>query len=90
VDNYQQSTLDANTVVIILSDGLDCGEPELLVEAMRTIHRRARRLIWLNPLRGDVRYEPLARGMAAALPFVDDFASAHNLESLAAVAARIA
>jgi uncharacterized protein with von Willebrand factor type A (vWA) domain len=90
VDNYQQSTLDANTVVIILSDGLDCGEPELLVEAMRTIHRRARRLIWLNPLKGDVRYEPLARGMAAALPFVDDFASAHNLESLAAVAARIA
>jgi uncharacterized protein with von Willebrand factor type A (vWA) domain len=84
--HYQRSALDSNSVVIILSDGLDCGEPEVLAQAMRAIHSRARRVIWLNPLKGDARYEPLARGMAAALPFVDDFATAHNLESLAAVA----
>ncbi len=86
--HYQRSALDSNSVVIILSDGLDCGEPEVLAQAMRAIHSRARRVIWLNPLKGDARYEPLARGMAAALPWVDDFATAHNLESLAAVAGK--
>jgi uncharacterized protein len=89
VEHHLRSTLDANTVAIILSDGLDCGEPELLVEAMRTIHKRARRVIWLNPLKGDVLYQPLARGMAAALPYIDDFAAAHNLESLMYVASII-
>ncbi|MGH7460033.1 MAG: VWA domain-containing protein, partial [Longimicrobiales bacterium] len=87
---HQRSTLDSDTVVIILSDGLDTGEPEVLAQAMRAIHTRARRVIWLNPLKGDVRYEPLARGMVAALPFIDDFQTAHNLESLTAVARRIA
>ena len=82
VSGYQHRVLDASAVVLILSDGLDRGEPEVLVHAMRAIHGRARRLIWLNPLLGDPRYRPLARGMEAALPFVDHFASAHNLESL--------
>ena len=67
---------------MILSDGLDRGEPGCLIRPMRVIHRRARRVIWLNPLLGDPRYEPTARGMAAALPYVDHFAPAHNLESL--------
>jgi uncharacterized protein with von Willebrand factor type A (vWA) domain len=49
---------------------------------MRAIRARARRVIWLNPLLGDARYEPTARGMQAALPYVDRFAAAHNLESL--------
>jgi uncharacterized protein with von Willebrand factor type A (vWA) domain len=70
------------TVVIVLSDGLDRGETALLAEAARKVQRRARRLVWLNPLLGDPRYEPAAAGMRAARPFVDHFASAHDLESL--------
>jgi uncharacterized protein with von Willebrand factor type A (vWA) domain len=69
-------------VVVILSDGLDRGEPETLREAMRAVHARARKVVWLNPLLGDPRYEPTARGMEAALPFVDAFLPAHDLASL--------
>lgn len=82
VGRFQRTLVDTRTVVIILSDGLDCGEPEELARAMRSIQRAARRVIWLNPLMGDSRYRPLARGMAAALPYVDHFETAHNLESL--------
>lgn len=74
--------VDSRTVVIVFSDGLERGDPELLGDAMRRIRARARRVIWLNPLLGDPRYEPTARGMAAALPFVDQLAPAHDLESL--------
>jgi uncharacterized protein with von Willebrand factor type A (vWA) domain len=87
---YQRSALDSDAVVVILSDGLDRGDPDVLVRAMRAIRARARRVIWLNPLLGDARYQPLARGMEAALPFVDYFATAHNLESLETVAGMIA
>ena len=52
---------------------------------MRAIRARARTVVWLNPLAGDARYEPTAAGMAAALPYVDHFAPAHNLESLEAL-----
>lgn len=88
--HYQRSALDSDAVVVILSDGLDRGDTDVLVQAMRAIRARARRVIWLNPLLGDARYQPLARGMEAALPFVDCFATAHNLESLEAVAGMIA
>lgn len=74
--------LRTDSVFIILSDGLDVGDPERLSEALAQIRRRTRRVIWLNPLLGREGYEPLARGMAAALPLVDVFAPAHNLESL--------
>jgi len=70
------------TVVVVLSDGLDRGDPAVLADAVRRIQGRARKLIWLNPLLGDARYEPATSGMRAALPFVDHFASAHDLESL--------
>ena len=70
------------TVVVVVSDGLDRGDPARLVQAVQGIRRRARRLVWLNPLAGDPRYEPSAAGMRAALPFVDHFASAHDLASL--------
>ena len=73
---------DSRTVVVILSDGLDRGDPGRLAEAVREIRLRVRKLIWLNPLLGDSRYEPAAQGMQAALPFIDHFAPAHNLESL--------
>lgn len=85
VARHLNELVDARTVVIVFSDGLDRGDTDLLAEAMRRIRARARRVIWLNPLLSDPRYEPTARGMAAALPFVDHFAPAHNLESLARV-----
>jgi uncharacterized protein len=74
--------VDSDTVVVILSDGLDRGDPRTLERAMAAIQRAARSVIWLNPLMGDPRYTPTARGMAAALPHVDHLAPAHNLESL--------
>ena len=70
------------TVVVVLSDGLDRGDPSLLADAVRRIQGRARKLIWLSPLLGDPRYEPVTSGLRAALPFVDHFASAHDLASL--------
>jgi uncharacterized protein with von Willebrand factor type A (vWA) domain len=82
VERYAGQLVDSKTTVVIVSDGLDRGEPEDLVRAMRAIRSRAWKVIWLNPLLGDPRYQPLARGMEAALPFVDQFAPAHNLESL--------
>jgi uncharacterized protein with von Willebrand factor type A (vWA) domain len=74
--------VNAKTTVVIVSDGLDRGDTAVLSRAMRDIRSRAKRVIWLNPLLGDPRYEPTARGMEAALPFVDVLAPAHNLESL--------
>lgn len=82
VDNYGKRTLNGSPTVLILSDGLETGNPDKLAEQMRKINRRARRVVWLNPLKGMTGYEPTARGMAAAMPSVDDFRSAHNLQSL--------
>ena len=74
--------LGAGAVVLIISDGWDRGEPEVLAREMARLRRTCDRLIWLNPLLASPGYEPLARGMAAALPFVDDFLPIHNLRSL--------
>ncbi len=73
------------SIVLILSDGLDTGDASILEHEMEEIQRRAARVIWLNPLLGNEDYRPLARGMSAALPHVDLFASAHNLASLQAL-----
>ena len=83
--NYRH-LLRARTVVIILSDGMDTGTPELLADEMQLLHQRCARIIWLNPLAGHPGYSPRTRGMEAALPFVDVFAPAHNLQSLKALA----
>ena len=80
--DYGNETLGSRAVVVILSDGLDRGDLHLLEEAMRNLRRKARRIIWLNPLLEDPEYQPLCRGMVIALPFVDQFGPAHNLESL--------
>jgi uncharacterized protein with von Willebrand factor type A (vWA) domain len=69
-------------IVIILSDGWDRGEPELLAEQMQRLQRAAFRLIWVNPLKVTPGYAPLARGMAAALPYVDEFVEGHSLDAL--------
>jgi uncharacterized protein with von Willebrand factor type A (vWA) domain len=82
--------VDRQTIVIVLSDGWDTGEPELLADELAKLKRRAGRLLWLNPLLGNPSYEPLTRGMAAALPLVDDFAPAHNLTALRDLAHRLA
>ncbi|MDX1577980.1 MAG: VWA domain-containing protein [Gemmatimonadota bacterium] len=85
VRRYGTRMLGRRTIVIILSDGLDQGEAEELEEAMRRIGRRARRVIWLNPLLESSRYAPEARGMKAALPYVDHFHSGHSMEALEAL-----
>ena len=73
---------DRRTAVIILSEGWDTGDPEVLGTALRELERHVGRIIWLNPLLGSPAYEPLTRGMQAALPHLDVFAPAHNLSSL--------
>ncbi|MEP3429919.1 MAG: VWA domain-containing protein [Roseibium sp.] len=77
--------IHSRTCVMILSDGYDTGTPDQLGEEMAKLRRRCKRIIWLNPLIGWEGYEPVAGGMSAALPHVDLFAPAHNLESLAAL-----
>lgn len=72
--------------VMILSDGLDCGTPAALAAALGTLRGTVARIVWLNPLLGREGYEPLARGMQAALPWIDDFLPANSVASLAAVA----
>jgi len=82
---HARRVIHSRTAVMIVSDGYDTGDPERLAEEMRRLRRRCRRIIWLNPLIGWQGYAPEARGMQAALPYVDLFAPAHNLESLAAL-----
>jgi len=82
---HARRLVNSRTAVMIVSDGYDTGEPERLGAEMRRLRRRCRRIIWLNPLIGWRDYSPQARGMQAALPYVDLFAPAHNLESLAAL-----
>jgi uncharacterized protein len=77
--------VDGRTVVVILSDGWDTGDPQILGDALESLGMRSRRLVWLNPLLGSPGYEPLTVGMQAALPHLSVFAPAHNLASLRAL-----
>ena len=81
--------LGPRTVVVIISDGWDRGDIGQLAREVRTLKRRSYRLLWLNPLLGSDGYRPVAQGMAAALPYVDEFLPVHNLESLAHVGRRL-
>ena len=83
--HYGGRTLSRDTVFIVLSDGWDTGRPEVLAEQLHAIRRRVRSVIWLNPLLGMREYQPVTQGMSAALPYIDVFAPAHNLESLLAL-----
>jgi uncharacterized protein with von Willebrand factor type A (vWA) domain len=82
---HARRVIHSRTCVMILSDGYDTGSPELLSSAMCELRRRCKRIVWLNPLTGRDGFEPSARGMQAALPYLDLFAPAHSLESLAAL-----
>jgi uncharacterized protein with von Willebrand factor type A (vWA) domain len=82
LDEWGQRAALRGSVAVICSDGLERGEPELLRDQMARLRRLAHRVVWVNPLKGSPRYEPLARGMAAALPSIDVFLPGHNLESL--------
>lgn len=82
LDGWSQRAALRGAVVVVCSDGLERGEPDLLRSQMAKLHRLAHRVVWVNPLKGSPRYEPLARGMAAALPSIDVFVPGHNLESL--------
>jgi uncharacterized protein with von Willebrand factor type A (vWA) domain len=76
-------------VVVIMSDGWDRGEPELMAEQMARLERVAYRIVWSNPLKATDGYAPLARGMAAALPYLDEFVEGHSLRALEELAAAI-
>jgi uncharacterized protein with von Willebrand factor type A (vWA) domain len=82
---HARRVINSRTAVMIVSDGYDTGEPEGLAEEMRRLRRCCRKIVWLNPLIGWRDYSPQARGMQAALPYIDLFAPAHNLQSLAAL-----
>ncbi len=90
VDRWGQRGMARGSVVVILSDGWDRGDVEVLAEQMMRLHRLAYKVIWVNPLKAAPGYRPLARGMAAALPHVDVFLSGHNFESLEELAWAIA
>ncbi|GAC1314781.1 MAG: VWA domain-containing protein [Chloroflexota bacterium] len=87
---WAMRTVNKHTIVLIMSDGLDTGDASVLEHEMEQIQRRAARVIWLNPLLGNEDYRPLARGMSAALPHVNLFASAHNLASLQSLGKHLA
>ena len=89
--NYQwlRRTLRGQAIVMIISDGWDRGDPELLARETSRLQRSCHRLIWLNPLLGSPDYQPLTQGMQAALPYVDDFLPVHNMNSLQSLAERL-
>ena len=80
--DWSRRVLRGGAIVLFISDGWDRGEPALLGQELGRLHKLCHRLIWLNPLLGSAEYEPLTRGMMAALPHLDDFLPVHNLVSL--------
>jgi hypothetical protein len=87
---WGRRVLGRGAVVLLISDGWDRGDIDLLQHEMARLQRSVHRLIWLNPLLGSPEYEPLTRGMQAALPYVDDFLPVHSLASLEDLAKRLA
>ena len=85
-DRYGVRGMARGAVVVILSDGWDRGDAAVLAEQMARLARVAYRVVWVNPLKATPGYAPLARGMAAALPYVDEFVEGHSLASLEALA----
>ena len=89
LDRFGHGGLARGAVVVVCSDGLDTGDPALVAEQMARLRRLAHLVVWLNPLKEDPCYEPLARGMAAALPHLDVFLGGHDLASLEELATEL-
>jgi uncharacterized protein len=85
-DRWGQRGMARGAVVVVLSDGWDRGDPAVMAEQMARLDRVAHRVVWVNPLKATPGYSPLARGMAAALPYIDDFIEGHSLDALKQVA----
>lgn len=86
-DRWGVRGMARGAVVVILSDGWDRGDPGQLATEMGRLARVAHRIVWVNPLKASPGYAPLVRGMAAALPYVDEFVEGHSLASLEALVA---
>lgn len=84
--HWARRVMGHGAIVIVISDGWDRGDPQLLADEMERLQRSSYRLLWLNPLLGSPNYQPLTQGIQAALPYVDDFLPVHNLASLEALA----
>jgi uncharacterized protein len=85
-DTWGMRGMARGAIVVVISDGWDRGEPDLLAEQMARLSRVAHRIIWVNPLKASPGFAPLAAGMAAALPYVDDFVEGHSIASLTELA----
>lgn len=88
-DEWGQRGMARGAIVVILSDGWDRGDPDVLAEQMQRVHRVAHSVIWVNPLKVTPGYAPLARGMAAALPHVDRFVEGHSVAAMEELAEAI-
>jgi len=86
---WARRALGRGAIAVVISDGWDRGDPALLAAEMAHLQRSCHLLVWLNPLLGLDGYQPLTRGMSAALPYIDLFLPAHNLSSLEALAAQL-
>jgi uncharacterized protein len=89
-DLYGKRALSRGAIVVIVSDGWERQDPELVGSEMARLARAAYAVVWVNPLKGNPEYQPLAGGMRAALPYIDRFLSGHNLRSLEELAAVLA
>lgn len=87
--DWGRRVLGQGAVVLLISDGWDRGEADLLRLEIARLQRSCHRLVWLNPLLGSDQYQPLTRGMQTALPYIDDFLPVHNLASLEELARRL-
>jgi len=88
-DRYGRRGLARGAVVVILSDGWECGDTELLAREMARLHRLAHRVIWVNPRSAGPLFRPLTSGMVAALPHVDALRSGHSFEAMRELLAEI-
>ena len=82
LENHWSSLIDRHTILVVMSDGWETGDPARLGAVLQRLRKRAGKLIWLNPLLASPTYRPETRGMQAALPYIDVFAPLHNVESL--------
>jgi len=88
-DQWGVRGMARGAIVVVLSDGWDRGDPDVLAEQMRRLQRVSHRTIWVNPLKVTPGYAPLARGMAAAMPFIDRFVEGHSLDAMEQLAHEI-